>query len=1168
VNILLIIQYSANMVADTPPVTNGHTAGTPEDDLSKLDEVKKSIGASIQGLKKMLEASRAPLPTETGNGTELSEEEHIASLGETFATALKDVTTAGFGSLVNVLKASEGMSGGKNIDDKKYLMEYIIQVAAKIPDDVVSNKITDTLITTLWEDLSHPPETLMGDEFEFRQPDGKNNCYQNPTIGAAGMPYARTVNPKTLQPGNMPDPGVLFDTLMARKEAKPHPNRISSMLFYLASIIIHDCFKTSHADYRFSDTSSYLDLAPLYGSNWHDQKRMRTFQDGKIKPDCFSETRLLSFPPGVGCLLIMFNRYHNYIVEQLAAINENGRFTPSDKTVDRYGEKGLNKRDDDLFQTARLVTCGLYVNIILVDYVGTILNLHHTDSNWQLDPRKDIKDGPPQATGNQVSAEFNLIYRWHASISVRDEKWTEQLSAQMWAGKTSMSEVPQYEIMKTLKKTEEHLQSLEPNERPFPALESETMTRIQEGPYKGNFKDDEIAEFLTSSIEDCANAMGPQQVPICLRAIEILGIQQARTWNLATLNELREHFGLRRHRKFSDITANPEVAEVLKNLYDTPDNVELYPGLVVEDAKDPMVPGSGLCPSYTVSRGVLSDATALVRGDRFYTTAFTPAQYTNFGYQECQSDNTIDNGRVIYKLFLRTLPHNFEPNSVYAHYPFTEPKEMKRILQNRNIDHKYSFDRPAPIPQPEMIFTYEAATKIMNDQETFKVTWGKAMEYLMGPEAKDFMLAGDEPANAESRKMMENALYQGESSRVVTPRGDEKWLGEVKTFYESITTKLLQQKSYKLGNFNQVDLIRDVGNLAHVHFSAELFNLPLKTEEHPTGIFTEHQLYLIMAAIFICIFFDVDPAKSFPLRQQAREVVQQLGQVVKLQVAAIQKGGSFAETMLKAIRPTTDSPLKDYGVHMISHLLQKNPNIDSLVWGNMMETAGSMVATQGQLLAQSLDYIFTEGTQHIPTLQSLAASDSPEDFDTLTHYFMEFSRLAGETALYRRAARPVTVSDGPGRSLSFEQGDTLVLNLKAASRDPTAFPNPNAVDPARPLSSYIHLGHGPHQCLGLPIVRVACTTMLKTIFKLKGLRCATVAVGRQSVASSVKKVRKEFVKGDSKVLPEGWGFHVYLMEDWDTFFPFPASEFFFPLFFRVVSFSPAFDRPLLFFSFC
>jgi hypothetical protein len=65
-------------------------------------------------------------------------------------------------------------------------------------------------------------------------------------------------------------------------------------------------------------TSSYLDLAPLYGSNWDEQKEIRTFKDGKIKPDCFSEKRLLGFPPGVGVLLIMFNRFHNFIVTNLA----------------------------------------------------------------------------------------------------------------------------------------------------------------------------------------------------------------------------------------------------------------------------------------------------------------------------------------------------------------------------------------------------------------------------------------------------------------------------------------------------------------------------------------------------------------------------------------------------------------------------------------------------------------------------------------------------------------------------------------------------------------------------------------------------------------------------------------------------------------------------------
>jgi len=76
-------------------------------------------------------------------------------------------------------------------------------------------------------------------------------------------------------------------------------------------------------------TSSYLDLAPLYGSNWEEQKAMRTFKDGKIKPDCFSEKRLLGFPPGVGVLLIMFNRYHNYIVGNLAVYVYLTYVTPS-----------------------------------------------------------------------------------------------------------------------------------------------------------------------------------------------------------------------------------------------------------------------------------------------------------------------------------------------------------------------------------------------------------------------------------------------------------------------------------------------------------------------------------------------------------------------------------------------------------------------------------------------------------------------------------------------------------------------------------------------------------------------------------------------------------------------------------------------------------------------
>ncbi|EMC94912.1 hypothetical protein BAUCODRAFT_518221 [Baudoinia panamericana UAMH 10762] len=1158
---------------------NGQSTPEPKP-LSKLDEWTQSFGQSVTQAKTLLKAIRDPLPTQTGDGSELppvQKESSVKILGE----VLRDLAHLGPDKVANLVTVAKAGLTHELINDRDYRMERLIQAAAMLPPDKLDTKLTNDFVTQLWNDLAHPPQTLLSDEYQYRMPDGSKNNYLYPQVGAAGMPYARTVARQTKLPGSLPDPGVLFDSLMARRkpEGETHPNRISSMLFYLASIIIHDIFKTDHDDFNISDTSSYLDLAPLYGSNWKDQKSMRTFKDGKLKPDCFFEPRLLTFPPGVGAVLVMFNRYHNYVVEQLAAINEDGRFTedPKHLTVKRYREpskKGepekpleeINKRDDDLFQTARLIVCGLYVNLILIDYVRTILNLNRTDENWQLNPRVDIPNGPPRGTGNQVSAEFNLVYRWHAAVSWRDDEWSQQLFREICPNMTPQQAAEPkniYKFLGILAAKEGEFMGQDPMDRKWPALQHEVLQRIPDGPYKGNYRDDDIAKILTESIEDCANAYGPRQVPTVMKAIEILGIMQSRTWQVATLNEFRKHFGLTPHRTFDDITKDKEVAEALKHLYDTPDNVELYPGLVVEDAKVPMLPGSGLCPSYTVSRGVLSDAVALVRGDRFFTTNYTPASLTNWGFQEASSDLTIDNGCVWYKLFLRALPNNYDPASVYVHYPMTVPHGkdgMADVLTRLNKAHLYTnlTDRPEPIGQPTVVFSYDAATKIMENQQAFKVTWGQPMKFLMGPAAANFMLSGDGPPNAKSRQLMEKALYQTNGppapSRAI-PTGDEKWLKSVRTFYERTTVKLLKQKSYTLAGTQYVDIIRDVGNMVHVHFAAELFSLPLKTDDFPRGILTEGQLYLITAAVFICVFFDVDPPKSFPLRQQARAATQTLGAFVKGLVTVIKVGGNLAEYVGKQLDRSAPE-LSQYGIHMIHQLVKADTNIEDLVWGNIMGTAGGMVANQGQLFGQAMDWFMTvDKENHWAKVQALARQNTAEADDKLMHYFMEASRLNGETGVFRWVDLPpgqsVSITDSPSlpdqtkplgtQTHTFRSGDKVMVNLKAASRDPVAFPNPDSIDLNRSLDSYIHLGHGPHQCLGLPMTRVALTTMLKVIAKLDRLQPAPVAIGRVSTTSSVKKVVKEFIPGDLKVMPEAWHYHQFLTEDWDMYFPFPTS---------------------------
>lgn len=69
----------------------------------------------------------------------------------------------------------------------------------------------------------------------------------------------------------------------------------------------------------------------------------------------------------------------------------------------------------------------------------------------------------------------------------------------------------------------------------------------------------------------------------------------------------------------------------MKALYGHPDNVELYTGLMTEATKEVCPPSSGLCPGFTISEAILSDAVALVRGDRFYTLEYGPESLTSFG---------------------------------------------------------------------------------------------------------------------------------------------------------------------------------------------------------------------------------------------------------------------------------------------------------------------------------------------------------------------------------------------------------------------------------------------------------------------------------------------------------------------------------------------------------
>ncbi|KKK18193.1 hypothetical protein AOCH_005304 [Aspergillus ochraceoroseus] len=1094
-------------------VANGTTAGTTSSSSSsskrqsKLPPPRKSVSdsspvdlkedapAAFEKYGQVLHASVAPLPYQGGEAAYLEKEHPSGLFHDLRSLGIKD-----YASLGDVIKTR---LKGELVDDKTMIMERIIQIVSSLPgNSKMREDLTNMFLNQLWDSLPHPPLSYMGDDYAYRSADGSNNNPTLPWLGAANTAYARSIRPLTIQPGGLPDAGLVFDTLFAREKFNPHPNKVSSLFFAWASLIIHDIFQTDYRDPSKNKTSAYLDLSILYGDNQDEQDLVRTFEDGKLKPDSFSESRLQAFPAACSVLMVMLSRFHNYVVEELAAVNENGRFTkPRPNLPEEQAKQAWAKYDNDLFQTGRLITCGLYINVTLYDYLRTIVNLNRSNSTWCLDPRAQMQgqETTPSGLGNQCSVEFNLAYRWHSAISYNDEKWTEKMYEEL-IGKPG-EDISMHELLMGLGKYEASIPK-DPSKRTFSGLKRQE---------DGTFKDEDLVKILADAVEDVAGSFGARNVPKVLKAVEILGIEQGRRWNTGSLNEFRKFFGLKPYGTFEEINSNPEVSDALRTLYGHPDYVELYPGIVSEEAKEPMVPGVGIAPTYTISRAVLSDAVALVRGDRHYTVDYNARNLTNWGYNEVRYDLNINQGCVFYKLALRAFPQYFKPDSIYAHYPMTIPSENQKIMKDLGREADYSYDRPT-FTEPHVNLTSYANVKlVLEQQKDFRIIWGDCTAIHHGKGGEDFW-----------SKALNN----------------DEWKQNIRDFYENTTLKLLAEKSCTLAGNKRVDIVKDVGNLVPVHFASKLLSLPLRDKANPKGVFTEYEMYIALVVMYTGIFFDVDPSKSFPLRKAANAVSEQLGQLVESHVKSVNSSG-FLSSIIHNLHDE-HNVLKEFGDQLIHRLLEGGLGVSEVTWGQIMPAAVEIVHGQARMFAQVIQYYLNEGKAHLPEINELARNDTPESDETLSRYCLEAIRLNGGTGTYRKAETDLYVKEGdndvnikPGdeifigsvRALPENMLDSLCTNKLQieANRNASVFPDPNEVRLDRPLDAYLSYGIGAQSGLGKEATLIALTAMVRAVARLDKLRPAPGA------------------QGIMKTIPRPGGYTAYLREDHGAYVDYPTT---------------------------
>ncbi|KAH9842416.1 heme peroxidase [Rhodofomes roseus] len=594
---------------------------------------------------------------------------------------------------------------GVGLDDRKFLLEKILTVLSRAPEDsALAREFEGLVIRLLWRDLPHPPlgyffipdgvpapipESTSSNtrRYAFRSADGSNYNVHMPTLGMAGMPYVRNV-PSTSGTLNksLPKAEAIFDELLKRDDFTEHPGGLSGLFFAFANVVIHTIYNTNYADWMVNDASSYVDLSPLYGSSQAEVDSVRRKDGtGRLWEDVFADKRLLFMTPATCALLVLFCRNHNYVAGRIYTENEFRTF----REPVMLNDKERAMQDDEIFHRARLVNSAFFAQIVLGDYVGGILGLTRDGLSWRLKLLESMRDinraWTPQGEGNVISVEFNLMYRWHATSSQDDTKWMDKFFSNLFHGK------PNDQItINDFKEAARGVMSKTPKD-----VRKRSFNELKRGP-DGRFSDEELAQILFDATEAPAAAFKARGIPESLRIIEIMGITQSRKWGTCSLNEFRRYLGLKPYKDFDEWNPDPKVYTAAKRLYGDIENLELYVGMQAEEAKVAM-PGAGLCPGFTISRAILADAIALTRGDRFLTLDFTPFNLTSWGYNDCMYDKRDGSiGGIMGRMLARTLPGYYPAHSAYTAFPFIVPQTMKGYmgkLPDRDVN-EYDWERP------------------------------------------------------------------------------------------------------------------------------------------------------------------------------------------------------------------------------------------------------------------------------------------------------------------------------------------------------------------------------------------------------------------------------------------------------------------------------------------
>ncbi|KAK3676611.1 hypothetical protein LTR78_003385 [Recurvomyces mirabilis] len=952
------------------------------------------------------------------------------------------------------------LASGEPLNDKELLLEHGVDMLQRLPlNSGLSSFVSDKFIGMLYQDLPHPSTTIAGPTARYRRHDGGNNNIWNPEMGKAGTPYARNVPPMKAKGPNLPDPELVWEHLLKRPEGtfKEHPSGLNRLFFSFATIVIHECFQTNRPNQWINDTSSYVDLSTLYGNTEKDHPKVRTYTNGLLFPDSIASERIMLMPPGVVALLILFSRNHNTIAKNLLSINEEGKY----KEWSSMSEKDQTWQDEDIFQLSRNINVGFFATVVLKDYVSAILNTPRNNSTWSLDLGKEIKsvgNRLERGTGNVVSVEFAVLYHWHAALSAADADWMERLVRASNPELKSLDDMTAEMFYKMVMKAGHELAAIPAKDWVF--------NNLKRGE-NGHFEDADLAELIKDCIEEPAHAFGAHGTPASLKVVDLMGQLQAReVFNVCTLNEFRAYLNLKPYANFEDWCEDKDTARAAELLYSHVDNLELYPGLMAECTK-PAMPGSGVCPGHTTGRGILDDAVALVRGDRFLSYDFNSSTLTNWGMSKVQQIPEGAYGGMLPKLMFNAMPTSFTGTSSYALLPFYTPKAAQGILKGNKVIEHYDVRRPGKDVTLPTLRSVAGCQIVLADGGNFRAT-------------------------LTEHKTLQSIFFE------------ENFSSHVAGFFSISAAKQIKQSSLRYaGTKRAINIVRDVTNITPVLWLAERFAIPLKTATTPRGILTVPELFEIYHDIAMYQTFNVVPEDEWKLRAAAQTGSAKLKQILELHAKT--QGGGIKEMLADRYEKGSAYEVKPDADRLYHALNKAKVPISDLV-DECISFSASIAHTITQQSALLIDlFMEPKHAEHKARLVQLAQRHDEAATTELQAYVLEGMRHTGfGMGVTRLATRDSTIQDGSYGAVSVRAGQKVLAAVSTAVMDSTSFASPDSFNPDRSPELYTTL-------LGPTLSKVAAPAIagiLKEVFRLEGIRRSPSLPG--SNPGHLTVVEKEF----------------------------------------------------------